>query len=357
VAACASRAEPPASTIQVLESVREKHKIPGIAVVVVKDGQICDRAAAGIRKSGESVLVTTNDLFHIGSCTKSMTATLAAVLIEEGKLRWDTTIASIFPELKGKIDKAYEQVTMEQLLTHRGGVPGEPPKLAWLRAWAQEDTPTRQRFEFIKAVMSKPPAAAPGEKWIYSNQGYAIAGAMLERIAGQSWESLMTNRLFRPLAMNSAGFGPPGAPGKIEQPWGHSRFLGMTTASQTDNPPAIGPAGIVHCSLDDLARYAVAHMEGERNGGLLKPETFRKLHTAPPGGDYAFGWGCVNNPSAGRVLTHAGSNTMFYLFMWLAPQKDMAVLVGMNIGGEGAEKGSIEVTRAMLKKWLAEETR
>ena len=70
----------------------------------------------GRPKRGDPTPMTTNDVFHIGSCTKSMTATLAAMLIDEGKLRWDTTIADIFPELKGRMDKQYETVTVEQLL-------------------------------------------------------------------------------------------------------------------------------------------------------------------------------------------------------------------------------------------------
>ena len=117
--------------MQAFESIRKKHDLPALAVVVVKDGQICDRVAVGIRKWGDPTPVTTNDIFHIGSCTKSMTATLAAILIDEGKLRWDTTIAGVFPELKGRMDKQYETVTVEQLLHHCGGVPGPPPPAAW----------------------------------------------------------------------------------------------------------------------------------------------------------------------------------------------------------------------------------
>ena len=83
----------PAGMSQTIESIRQKHNLPALAVVVVKDGQICDRVAAGVRKWGDPTLVTTNDVFHLGSCTKSMTATLAAILIEQGKLRWNTTIA------------------------------------------------------------------------------------------------------------------------------------------------------------------------------------------------------------------------------------------------------------------------
>ena len=91
-------------TGQRIESLRQKHHLPALAVVVVKDGKICERAATGVRKVGNPALVTTNDLFHIGSCTKSMTATLTAIMIEAGTLRWDTTIAEAFPELKLSVD-------------------------------------------------------------------------------------------------------------------------------------------------------------------------------------------------------------------------------------------------------------
>lgn len=157
---------------QVAESIRKQHDLPALALVV------------GVRKAGDSTPVTTHDVFHIGSCTKSMTATLAALLIEEGKLRWATTIADVFPELKGTMNTGYHDVSLEQLLAHRGGVPGEPPEAAWKRAWEEKGTPAEQRREFIEAVLKEAPTAPPGTKTAYSNQGYAIAGAMLETITG-----------------------------------------------------------------------------------------------------------------------------------------------------------------------------
>jgi CubicO group peptidase (beta-lactamase class C family) len=341
-------------TAQTLEGIRKKHELPALAVVVVKDGQICDRAAVGVRKLGDPTPVTTNDVFHIGSCTKSMTATLAAMLSEEGKLRWDSTIAEMFPELAGKIDKQYEAVTVEQLLTHRGGVPGAPPAAAWKRAWEQKGTPTQQRREFIEAVLSQPPEAKPGTKMIYSNQGYAIVGAMLEKLTGRPWETLITERLFKPLHMDSAGFGPPGTTGVVDEPWGHARQWFSVAPSQSDNPPAIAPAGRVHCSLDDLARFTIFHMRRGREGGLLKPETLAKLHTPPDGGDYACGWVVVKRSwSGGNALMHNGSNTMWYVVMWLAPEKNFSVEVATNIAGPDAEKGCDDVAAAMIKAWLA----
>jgi CubicO group peptidase (beta-lactamase class C family) len=343
----------PADRAQALEAIRKKHDLPALAVVVVKEGRICDRAAVGVRKWGEATPVTTNDVFHIGSCTKSMTATLTAMLIEDGKLRWDTTIADVFPDLKAKMDKQYQAVTVQQLLTHRGGVPGQPPAAAWKRAWEQKGTPVQQRREFIEVVLNQPPEAAPGTKTIYSNQGYAIVGAMLEKLTGTPWETLITARLFKPLHMDSAGFGPPGTPGAVDQPWGHTRKLLVTLPLQEDNPPAIAPGGRVHCSLDDLARFTIFHLQRGQTNGLLKAETLARLHTPPDGGDYACGWVVAKrNWANGNALMHNGSNTMWYVVMWLAPERNFSVVVATNIAGSGAEQGCDEVAAAMIQQWL-----
>lgn len=336
--------------LQAMEAIREKYNLPALAAVVVKGGVICDRVALGVRKWDDPTPVTTNDQFHIGSDTKSMTATLAGMLIDEDKLNWDTTIVDVFPELRGKINSQYEDVTVEQLLTHRGGVPANAPAAAWQWAQKRRGTPSEQRRVFIEAVLRQPPAAPPGTQMIYSNQGYAIVGAMLEKITGTPWETLITERLFRPLGMDSAGFGPPGTIGQVDQPWGHTRKSGETIPLQKDNPPAIAPAAAVHCSLDDLARYAIFQMSDQPP--LLKPETLARLHT-PVGGDYACGWICVKRPWAGgTALTHSGSNTMWYLTIWLAPKKNFAVITATNIAGDDAAKALDDAVGVMISKWL-----
>ena len=175
---------------------------------------------------------------------------------------------------------------------------------------------------------------------------------MLEKIAGEPWETLMTNRLFKPLGMTSAGFGAPGAPGKVDEPWGHVREGGEIKPVQSDNPPAIAPAGRVHCSLEDMARYLNLHL-GTASTNLLKPETLRRLHTPPDGQDYACGWLSVDRVWAGgRALTHNGSNTMWYMVIWLAPEKHFGVVAATNIAGRNAEKACDDVSAAMIRKWL-----
>src|SRR5690606_5130445 len=147
-----------------------------------------------------------------------------------------------------RMNKQYEGVTVEQLLQHRSGIPGPQPPAAWKRAWEEQGTPMEQRREFIEAVLAQPPAATPGTKMIYSNQGYAVLGAMLEKVTGRDYETLMRQRLFEPLGMDTAGFGSPGTPGKVDQPWGHMQGLSPIPL-RSDNPPAIAPAARVHCSL------------------------------------------------------------------------------------------------------------
>jgi CubicO group peptidase (beta-lactamase class C family) len=132
----------------------------------------------------------------------------------------------------------------------------------------------------------------------------------------------------------------------------------MTLPFRIDNPPAIASAGRVHCSLDDLARYAIFHLQRGTNG-LLKPETLARLHTpaagnvADPMENYACGWVVLQRDWAGgTTLWHNGSNTMWYIVMWLAPEKHFAVIVATNIAGPEAEQGCDEAATAMIGKWL-----
>ena len=122
----------------------------------------------------------------------------------------------------------------------------------------------------------------PGAKYEYSNVGYVLAGAMAERVANQSWETLISSTLFAPLDMKTAGFGGLGTPGQIDQPWPH-HANGKPVARNgppADNPEVMGPAGTVHSSLSDWARFVADQLRGERGeSALLQPETYQRLHT------------------------------------------------------------------------------
>src|SRR5205807_10389905 len=116
------------------------------------------------------------------------------------------------------------------------------------------------------------------------------------------------------------------------------------------NPPAMTPAGRVHCSVADWVRFIALHVtEGRGARALLKPETLRRLHAPSFGGEYVGGWIATERPwGGGRVLTHAGSNTLNYAVVWIAPQRDFAVLVVTNQGGDAAAKGCDEASGALI---------
>jgi CubicO group peptidase (beta-lactamase class C family) len=335
-----------------LEPIRQKYDLPALAGAIVTSDGLTAAGAVGVRKYGTDTPVTADDQFHLGSDTKAMTATLLATLVEEGKISWSTTLDQVFPELsapdsKLKMNPAYRKVTLEQLLSHRAGFTDEswPKGKSFSDMYKLPGSPREQRAAYVAMVLSEPPVSEPGSRFLYSNRSYAVAGAIAEKVANDSWENLMQKRIFDPLGMSSCGFGAMGGdagsdPRKIDAPWQHTLLLlghkPIEPGPQADNPPVIGPAGTVHCSVLDWGKFVSAHLRGEKGlPGILKPETFKRLHT-PSFGDYAFGWMVVDRSWAGgRALTHAGSNNMNYAVAWIAPAKDFAVLVMTNqAGGE-----------------------
>lgn len=329
----------PANLNSLLEPVLKKYDLPALAGAIVTSQGLTAVGAVGVRKYGTDTPVTLDDQFHLGSDTKAMTATMLGTLVEQGKISWDTTIGQVFPDLAPKINPAYKRVTLEQLLSHRAGFTDEswPKGMSFADVHNLPGTPREQRAAYVAMVLSEPPAYEPGSKFLYSNRSYAVAGAIAEKVADDSWENLMQKRIFDPLGMNTCGFGAMGTPGKIDQPLQHKLLLTwhrpIEPGPMADNPPAIAPAGTVHCSIVDWGKFITAHLRGEKGApGILKPDTIKRLHTATYG-DYGFGWMMVDRPWAGgRALTHAGSNTQNYAVAWMAPAKDFAVLVATNQG-------------------------
>ncbi|GJQ29862.1 MAG: hypothetical protein HBSAPP03_17460 [Phycisphaerae bacterium] len=349
----------PRDIAPLLTPILEAHKVPGMAAAVVEGDHVVMIGAAGVRAAGKPEAATIDDLWHLGSCTKSMTASLCAMLVEDGRLRWDQTIAESFPDLADEMDPGWKKATLRQLVTNRAGVPADlSMEDLWGRLWRSNEPPARARLLLIEGVTQRPPLHEPGTTYLYSNAGFAIAGAMAERAAGEPYESLIQRRLFGPLGITTAGFGPPGLPGLNIQPKGHrnpTTPLGVN--HDADNPFAIAPAGLVHMSIGDWAKYVSWHLradaENPRRGlGLLKAETFDTLHTPPEGGDYAAGWMVTSRPwGDGRVLTHSGSNTAWYCVTWAAPKRDFAVLVCCNIGQESGAKGTDAAAWALIQEF------
>ena len=331
-----------------LDPLLQHHELPSLAAAEVSSDGLLALGAVGHRRRGSPEAVTHDDRYHLGSCTKAMTATLAAILVEEGVIGWDTPMAEVFDETVLHPD--YQPVTLRMLLNHRGGTWRRLPAHAavWRALWMKGDVVRRRRW-LAHRVLSVAPESEPGERFRYSNTGYIIAGAVLEQASGESWEELMIDRLFVPLEMDSCGFGAPDN-GSLTQPWGHYTFGTAVNGQRrfADNPPAFGPAGTVHCTLPDWGRFISAHLAGARGeSDWLQPESFAMLHE--PVGNYAMGWGVsLTRNDTVWALQHTGTNTMFPARVRVMPTKDRAWLVVTNQGG--ALKRTRSVVEAMRER-------
>jgi CubicO group peptidase (beta-lactamase class C family) len=332
---------------QILGPIRDEHHLPGLIGAILTGDRLAAIGAVGVRKAGAPDSIRVTDQVHLGSCTKAMTATMIGTLFDEKMLSSETTIRQVFPTVAPKLHADFQSVTLWQLLTHCAGLPANGP---WWQLSGK--TATEKRRDLLLRMLSKAPRSRPGSTFGYSNVGYALAGLMAEQVTGESWETLMRRRLFEPLGMDSAGFGVPGHPGQVDQPWGHHAVGKANIPTRQDIvAPAMGPAGSVHCTMPDWAEFAALHLGGTQGKAkLLKAATFLALHTPPPGNNYAGGWLVAERPWAGgHTLTHDGSNLSWYATISIAPARDFAVLVATNRGGDSAAKACHQAAAKLIE--------
>lgn len=341
-----------------LEGIRARNGVPALAAGVIRDGRLVAIAVTGAREAGKSVQVEADDQFHLGSNGKAMTSTLAGILVDRGYLRWDSTIGEVFPELRGRIQPAYRGVTLEQLLNHRSGLGDVGNDDLTERILQFNGPPSVGRAIFLRPLLNEPPIGPAGE-FSYSNVGYTVAGAMMERVTGRTFESLMEKLVFRPLGMVSAGFGPPGRGHHwLDQPRGHDASgKPVGTGKGGDLPSIISPAGLMHMSMADWSKFLNYHMgNAPRWVQLLRPETLAKLHTPDPrptnpdGDRYGFGWGVVQTPM-GDAWFHTGDNLSWYSSYLVIPSRGLAVFGGTNQSGPQGERAIQELVATLPREF------
>ena len=314
-----------------LEAIRADHGVPAMGAVIVDHAGIRAVGVAGRLHSGaDAAPVVDTSPWHIGSNGKALTAMALARLVDRGTLSFDDTVGQRLPDLLMHAD--WQAVTLAQLLHHTGSVPANTGRIQAFQLQREPyvTRPRAARLAALQASLEDEPAFPPGGTFMYSNLGYALAGAMAEAATDTPWETLVAQEVLEPLSLTTAGFG---APTGDSAPWGHS-FLGAVPPGPTaDNPPAISPAGTLNLALVDQARVLQAHLtSGETAPGYLSAESWARLH-APGPNDYAMGWIQVERDwSGGPFLTHDGSNTMWYARAVVAPGIDRALVVVANQG-------------------------
>ncbi len=302
-----------------LEEIRYKYNLPSLCASITENDNQPVFAATGYRSSCNiSNKVTINDKWHIGSNTKSMTATLIAKLIEENAiLDWNTSIIDVFPEFDSLIQPEYKDITFIELLSHTSGVIGDITKVSGWSDYFTDTSPIiEQRYKLVKEILKIKPEVPKGT-FLYSNAGYIVAAAMLEKKLGKSWEELIQTYIFQPIGMNNTGFGAP-KPQNL-QPSGHTQNGSLLSfkpvdpdSVYSDNPKVLGPAGTIHITMQDIVKFAKIHLDGLKGSStFLSQDSFTKLHQVVAN-SYALGW-CVST----NTLFHYGSNTMWFAFIYI----------------------------------------
>jgi CubicO group peptidase (beta-lactamase class C family) len=331
----------PALDLKVVEAltlILEREGLPALAGAIVTSDRVLASGVVGVRKRGSSVAATLQDDWYLGSCTKIMTATLIGLLIDDGKLRFESTISEEFPDLASQLPEIVRRITVEQLLAHRAGLPWEADWILLSKHGSLMD----QRLATVLSAGKAALVAPPGTSFNYSNWDYVILGAIAERITGRPWEELIRERVFNPLGMEHVGFGGSGTRGQIDQPWPHVRGFPMfSNGPEIDFPPVVAPSATVHCPIGEWAKFIEDELKGLRGErSLLSAPTFKRMYASAAFGRVERDW------AGGIAYNHSGTNNMNYATVWIAPTQNVAYLICSNDGI--AYKGCDDAAKALI---------
>jgi CubicO group peptidase (beta-lactamase class C family) len=280
-----------------------------------------------------------------------MTATVAGRLIDKNLLSWTTQVHECFPNFKS-FNSAFQNATLEEFFAHRSGVQQSITFYSryYEKLLAQKGTFRQIRYWVAETVLKDPPEVQPGE-YLYANQGYAVAAAMMEQITGQDWESLIQEYLFTPLEMTSATIGiiyndnlPPTKPVGHDLPQDEKVPIPRPVPSVTllhNDQGATGPAGYIACTLQDWAKFLHAHVTAESTG-FLKAETAAKLKRPFIGVEgYGLGVAVYNRTWAtpGQALVHSGDIFGQDTVFWMTPSRDVIAAVYTNCRSDNTSTG------------------
>ncbi|MBC7785608.1 MAG: beta-lactamase family protein [Burkholderiales bacterium] len=335
------------SITDAVQTNRKRYGVPGLIAATLKDGKLDEIAAAGVRQAGKTDRVRWGDQFFVASVTKPMTSTLAARLVERGYIKWDTKLIDVYPKLDGRIREQYENVTLRQLLSHRSGMQESLPTDLTVSSAIAPGTPQKIRDNYLPTILRLKPVDKVGD-YNYSNVGYIVAGAMMESAMRESYENLMQRLVFKPLGMDSAGFGWPGSSSRLNQPRPHNvAGSSLSPDSLLRFPGIYNPSGGVHLNVTDWAKFAGVQL-GQAPKRFLTSDTIKFLRTPydGPGTKYGMGWNVVSETGI-SLIQHDGTDGNWHASMMLNPKEKTAILVATNRGGP-AGVGAVEQTIADL---------
>jgi len=314
--------------------VLEETGVPSASVAIVHNGAIAWTKAYGLARLDPPTPATTAMRYPIGSISKQFTAAAVAMLAAEGKLDLGDTVAEYFPDLTRADD-----VTLRQLLSHTAGIRDY---------WPQDYVPQTMldpitTEQLIDRWARQPLDFEPGTKYQYSNTGYVIAGAIVEKVSGQSLMEFLQERIFEPLGMESVTDIDQGTLASGDAA-GYQRFaLGPPRLAPKEGKGWLFAAGALAMTAEDLAKWNVSLIEGNVPGSAVFAELSREVMLANGAGTgYALGLGVALDGDR-RVVGHGGEVSGFTATNRVYPEEGASIVVLANQDASGA-------TRTIAKK-------
>lgn len=326
-------------------------EIPGVAIALVRPGAPVLARGYGVRRLGDAATVDANTLFAIASNSKSFTAASLALLVERGKLAWDAPVIRFMPDFAMHDPVVTQLMTVRDLLCHRSGLPLGAGDLM------QFPLGNRKREEFLAGLRHLKPARGFRSGYDYDNILYVIAGILIERASGLSWEDFVTRELLAPLGMKGAAAGPAAVKtaniaarhARLGPP---TRGFGTLEVVEPDEDPAASPAGGLRVSATDIVPWLSTQLrQGSAPGGrrLWSAESAAEMWApqvitaATRGGtadnpvlpvlaSYALGW-FVTDYRGRRFVYHGGALSGQITQTALLPEQGIGLAVFTNVEG------------------------
>ncbi|MPZ74270.1 MAG: serine hydrolase [Nitriliruptorales bacterium] len=321
-----------------LTELAAKHQVPG-AVLGIAHGDELTEAKHGVLNHNTGVDVTTDSLFQIGSITKAWTATLVMQLVDEGKLALDTPLSHVLPELTLADPEVTQRLTMRHLLSHTSGIDGD----VITDTGRGDDCLERYVAELAGVAQNHPLGATMS----YCNSGFTLAGRAIERLTGETWDTAIAERIFKPLGLTHTVTLPEDAI-RFRTAHGHVGEPGEnpSVANTWQLPRSAGPAGLISSTARDVLTFARIHMSSGHAGSgtrLLAQRSvtaMREPHVELPGpfslaDAWGLGWGLMNWDGH-RLIGHDGGTIGQYAFLRISPEDDLAVVLLTN-GGRASD--------------------
>jgi CubicO group peptidase (beta-lactamase class C family) len=317
-------------------------KVPGVAVGVIRDGKVVLAKGYGFRDVGKQLPVTSQTLMAIGSNSKSFTVMLLGMLAEEQKLDLDKPVRNYLPDFQLQDDVATRLMTPVDLISHRSGLPRHD---AMWGAGGFNRKELYQRLRFLE------PSASFRQRYQYNNLMFMTAGILVEQVAGQSWDTLIKDRVFTPVGMTQSNTTVRDMPKAPDYSLPYVERGDRAVPVPFRNIDAVAPAGAINSNIDDMLRYVQMHIDrGSVGGKALISRAFsarmQAVHSAPdfsfdaddPGytefgpGGYGLGLG-IRSYRGHKQVAHSGGIDGFISAMTWLPDDRLGIVVLSNLSG------------------------